>query len=289
MNQSRGNSKKSPRGERLQKVLAWAGVGSRRECEELITQGRVEIDDNLATELGVRVDPDTQSIFVDGEKIIVGKRVYVALNKPRGVVCTNSDPEGRTRAIDLVQIDARLFPIGRLDRTSEGLIILTNDGEFANRIAHPRYGLEKVYIARVKGVPSSEDLRQLTQGVHLAEGFAKAKRARLYKKFRDNCEIEIVLDEGRNREVRRLLAAIDHKVLQLKRVAIGPLMLGSLTPGQWRRLSGDEIAALKKATSSATKKRPTVKRKWTPTAKKKGQAGRRKKSTRKSPRRGRRG
>lgn len=269
-------------------MLAYAGIGSRRECEELITEGRVEVDDVVATELGVRVDPETQTIHVDGEKIIVGKRVYVALNKPRGVVCTNSDPEGRPRVIDLVPVDARLFPVGRLDRSSEGLIILTNDGEFSNRIAHPKYGLEKVYLAKVKGFPKREELKQLVQGVHLAEGFAKAKRARLYKKYRENCEVEIVLDEGRNREVRRLLASVGHKVLQLKRVAIGPLTLGSLTPGQWRRLTSEEIAALKQATSTATKKKPAVRRKWTPVKKKKSFRGGKKKSGNKPPRRGRR-
>lgn len=282
----RSSNSPHPEGDRLQKVLAAAGIGSRRECEQLIIEGRIEIDDDVVTELGTRVNPEKHDIFVDGEKITVGARVYVALHKPRGVVCTNRDPEGRPRAIDMVPIDARLFPVGRLDRTSEGLLILTNDGEFSNRIAHPRFGLEKVYIARVSGLPTREDLKKLTNGVHLAEGFAKATRAKVIKKYRDASEVEIVLDEGRNREVRRLLASINHKVLQLKRIAIGPLQLGAMTPGQWRRLTGEELASLRKATSgNAPRKKPAARRKWSPVKKKKKSVrrGGAKKSTKRPP------
>src|SRR5262245_10393461 len=152
-------------GERLQKVLAAAGVGSRRDCEDLIRQGRVEVDRQVVTELGTRVDPSRQEIRVDGESLRRTKRLYFAVNKPVGVVSTNRDPSGRTRVIDLVPTDERVFPVGRLDRSSEGLILVTNDGEFANRITHPRYGVEKTYLVRVAGAPDQRQLARLKKGV----------------------------------------------------------------------------------------------------------------------------
>jgi len=239
----------SPAGaERLQKVLAAAGVGSRRECETLIVDGRVDVDRKIVTELGVKVDPEKQLIRVDGEPVSIVRRVYFAVNKPPGVVSTNRDPAGRPRVIDLVNTDQRLFTIGRLDKSSEGLIIVTNDGEFANRLAHPRHGVEKTYFVRVVGSPSVEDLQSLKDGVHLAEGFAKVAKVKVRKRHKDSSELEIVLNEGRNREIRRLLARIGHKVVKLQRVAIGPLLLGALPQGASRRLTVDEIEALRNDT-----------------------------------------
>ena len=162
-------------GERLQKVLAAAGIASRRECEELIVTGRVEVDRKIVTELGTRVDPFDQEIRVDGVVLPQVKRLYYLLNKPVGVVCTNDDPSGRTRVVDLINTDQRLFPVGRLDRTSEGLILVTNDGELANRLTHPRYGVPKTYLAAVLGHPQSATLDKLRHGVHLAEGFARVE------------------------------------------------------------------------------------------------------------------
>src|SRR5207244_7472069 len=170
------------RGDRLQKVLAAAGLGSRRDCEDLIREGRVEVDKKVVTELGTRVDPTQQEIRVDGEALRRPKRLYFAVNKPIGVVTTNFDPSGRPRVIDLVPTEERVFAVGRLDRSSEGLILVTNDGEFANRLTHPRYGVEKAYLVRVAGAPDQRQLAKLKKGVHLAEGFARAHSIAVKKK-----------------------------------------------------------------------------------------------------------
>lgn len=241
----------APRGERLQKVLAAAGIGSRRECEELILAGRVEVDRQTVTELGTRVDPQRQQIRVDGTPLTSPKRLYFAVNKPPGIVSTNWDPAARMRVVDLVRSDERLFPVGRLDRTSEGLILVTNDGELANRLTHPRYGIDKTYLARVEGCPSLQELDQLRTGVHLAEGIARVASVRVKRRQRETAELEIVLNEGRNREIRRILARIGHKVLQLKRIAVGPLRLGDLPVGACRPLTRDEVQMLERATARA--------------------------------------
>lgn len=238
----------APNAERLQKVLAAAGIGSRRECEELILAGRVEVDRQTVTELGTRVDPESQEIRVDGTPLTNPKRLYYAVNKPPGVVSTNWDPDRRMRVIDLVRTDERLFAVGRLDRTSEGLILVTNDGRLANRLTHPRYGVDKTYLARVAGTPSAEALDRLRTGVHLAEGVARVASVHVKRRQRETTELEIVLNEGRNREIRRLLAKIGHKVLQLKRIAVGPLRLGTLPIGASRPLTRDEVLQLEKAT-----------------------------------------
>lgn len=237
----------TPPGQRLQKVLASAGVGSRRQCEELILAGRVEVDRQTVTELGTRVDPQRQQIRVDGTALTCPKRLYFAVNKPPGVVSTNWDPAARMRVVDLVRSDERLFPVGRLDRTSEGLILVTNDGELANRLTHPRYCVEKTYLARVAGCPSPHELDRLRSGVHLAEGLARVASVRVKRRQRETTELEIVLDEGRNREIRRILARIGHKVLQLKRIAVGPLQLGNLPVGACRPLTREEVQMLEQA------------------------------------------
>jgi len=232
--------------ERLQKVLAAAGLGSRRNCEELITTGRVEVDRQVVTELGTRVDPRRQEIRVDGERLPDPKRVVFMLNKPVGVVTTNYDPSGRPRVVDLVPGEQRLFAIGRLDRMSEGLILVTNDGELANLLAHPRYGVEKKYLVQVAGVPTPETLDRLRRGIQLAEGTARAQHVNLKSQHKQSAVLEMVLDEGKNREIRRMLAQLGHKVHQLKRVAVGPLSLGGLLPGQHRPLTWTEIDALRR-------------------------------------------
>ncbi len=233
------------RGERLQKILAAAGFGSRRQCEELIVDGRVEVDRKTVTELGTRADPAEQEIRVDGEPLKRVKRLTYLLNKPVGVLCTNRDPQGRTRVIDLLPPEQRLFTIGRLDRSSEGLILVTNDGELANRLAHPRYGVEKTYRVRVAGQTTAEELEALRKGVRLAEGLAKVKQIRVRRRFPHSTELEIVLNEGRNREIRRILAKVGHKVMQLRRVAIGPLRMEEDFPsGAYRLLSLKEVHQL---------------------------------------------
>lgn len=232
------------RGDRLQKVLAAAGLGSRRECEDFIRAGRVEVDRKTVTELGTRVDPASQEIRVDGESIRSPQRLYFAVNKPVGVVTTNNDPSGRARVIDLVPTEERVFAVGRLDRSSEGLILVTNDGEFANRLTHPRYGVEKTYLVRIAGSPEPRQLERLKKGVHLAEGFARAQSITVKKQHGQSTDLVIVLNEGRNREIRRILARVGHKVLTLKRIAVGNVKLAELPLGGWRRLMPAEVTGL---------------------------------------------
>jgi 23S rRNA pseudouridine2605 synthase len=242
--------------QRLQKVLASAGVGSRRHCEELIAAGRVEVDKQVVTELGSKADPARQEIRVDGELLRLDRHVYFVVNKPTGVVCTNSDPSGRMRVTDLVAYDGRLFTVGRLDMSSEGLILVTNDGELANRLAHPRYGIEKTYYVEVAGVIESPQLERLRKGVHLAEGFARVVSVKVKHQYKNSTLLEIVLNEGRNRELRRILARVGHKVERLKRVALGPLRLGELPPGHVRQLERGELRTLKQAAYGKPASRP---------------------------------
>lgn len=237
-------SGEAPASVRLQKALAEAGVGSRRKCEELILAGRVEVDGQLVNALGTRVDPLRQQIRVDGDPLKRSRRMYFAVNKPTGVVCTNRDPAGRPRVIDLVNIDERLFPVGRLDASSEGLIIVTNDGELTNNLAHPRYGVEKTYHVQVAGAPTRDQLDQLRQGIHLAEGFVRVAQLQVKKRLKQSTVLEIVLNEGKNREIRRVMARLGHKVLRLKRIAIGTLRLGELPTGAYRPLSVQEVRRL---------------------------------------------
>jgi 23S rRNA pseudouridine2605 synthase len=233
--------------QRLQKVLAAAGLGSRRQCEELITTGRVEIDRRVVTELGTRVDANTQQIRVDGMVLTRKKLVYYAVNKPVGILCTNRDPSGRPRVVDLVPAkDARLFTIGRLDMHSEGLILVTNDGELANRLTHPRYGVSKTYRIVVAGQPTRDVLAKLLQGVHLAEGVARAERVQIKSQRKDSTLLELMLREGKNREIRRILARIGHKVERLTRIAVGPVRLGELPTGACRSLTREEVASLRR-------------------------------------------
>jgi len=243
--QRRSSAGSHPEGDRLQKVLAAAGIASRRECEEWILAGRVEVDRKMVTELGVRVDPSKQEIRVDGTKLQVHRPEYYAVNKPKGVVSTASDPSGRRRVVDLVEdTRARLFPVGRLDMNSEGLILLTNDGELANRLTHPRYEIPKVYRVQVAGIPDRETLAQLRKGVYIAEGLTRVEKVKIQSKQKQSAVLEMVLTEGKNREIRRVLAKLGHKVMQLVRVAVGPIRLGKLASGEYRRLTPDEIASL---------------------------------------------
>ncbi len=229
----------------MQKILASGGISSRREAEEYIVTGRVEVDGQVVTELGTRVFPFKQEVCVDGQKLKIHRPLYYAVNKPSGFVCTNRDPQGRPRVLDLIpDSQQRLFTVGRLDRTSEGLLLVTNDGDLAQRLTHPRYGVEKVYRVQVAGELTRDELAQLTQGVHLAEGFAQAKSARIRNKQGESTWLEVTLSEGKNREIRRLLAKIGHKVLHLRRIAVGPLRLGDLALGEIRQLTGEELRQL---------------------------------------------
>jgi len=231
--------------ERLQKVMADAGIASRRDCEQLILAGRVEVDGQAVTQLGTKVDPTRQSILVDGTKLPKVGRVYYAIHKPPGVVSTNDDPSGRTRVIDLLPaISQRVYTVGRLDRSSEGLIIVTNDGQFAQRLTHPRYGVEKTYEVQVAGMPTPEVLEKVKRGIHLAEGPARVVRMRIKSKHKQSAILEMVLAEGQNREIRRIMARVGHKVMRLRRVGIGPMRLHTLAPGAWRKLTSSEVQML---------------------------------------------
>lgn len=233
--------------ERLQKVLAAAGIASRRECEALILEGRVDVDRRVVTELGTRVDPQRQEIRVDGEALHRQKLVYFAVHKPVGYVSTSRDPAGRPRVIDLLPPNApRSFCVGRLDVSSEGLILVTNDGELANGLTHPRHGVEKIYQVQVAGQVERDVPAKLHRGVRLAEGFAHAKHVRIKSRRKKSTLLEMVLDEGRNREIRRLLAKLGHKVQRLRRIAVGPVRLGEMPPGATRPLTRHEIDALRR-------------------------------------------
>jgi 23S rRNA pseudouridine2605 synthase len=230
--------------DRLQKVLAAAGVASRRASEELIAQGRVTVNGEVA-EIGRKVDPQHDVVEVDGERINVDPdRVYVLLNKPQGVVTTADDPEGRPTVLDLVNLPQRLFPVGRLDQDTEGLLLLTNDGELAHALTHPSYEVERTYVALVPGPVRRRAVAELQGGVELEDGPARARRVRVLEEERGKALVEIVMTEGRKREVRRMFAAVGLTVERLARVAYGGVELGELRQGKWRFLTQAEVGAL---------------------------------------------
>lgn len=231
---------------RLQKLLARVGIGSRRVVEDLIAEGRVSVNGEIA-ELGRRADPDVDMIEVDGH--LVGVRpdtTWYMLNKPVGVVTTADDPQGRPIVVDLVPTEPRVFPVGRLDTDTEGLLLLTNDGDVTHRLTHPSYGIEKEYLAHVRGEPSRGALRKLREGVELEDGMtAPAKASTVAPNV-----IRLVIHEGRNRQVRRMCEAVGHPVVRLVRVRVGPLRDTSLAPGEWRELTVKEIRKLEQAAMS---------------------------------------
>ena len=233
-------------GERLQKFLARAGIASRRQCETLIEAGRVQVNGEIVRVQGTRVHPGRDRVQLDGEEVRAERQVTVLLNKPSGYISSRSDPEGRPVVTSLVAEAGfpHLFPVGRLDWDTEGLLLLTNDGALANALTHPRYAVRKTYHAKVKGHPTAESLARLTRGV-VSEGekLTAVSVDRLHP-TRQNAWIAITLDEGRYRQVRRMCEAIGHPVQRLTRVALGPLRLGSLPRGQWRPLSSAELRSL---------------------------------------------
>ena len=233
--------------ERLQKLLARAGFGSRRACEELITAGRVTVGGRVVKELGAKADLAAEDVRLDGSRLRAEHPEYWLLNKPVGVVCTNFDPAGRRRPIDFMgHVKARLFPVGRLDAGSKGLLIMTNDGEFANRLAHPRYEVPKTYVATVAGDVTPGDVRRIMRGVHLSEGRTRTSQVRIIKRSRMRSMVEVTIREGRNRQVRRMLARLGHPVRDLVRTRIGRISLRGLSVGQSRRLMPDELEYLRK-------------------------------------------
>jgi len=231
-------------GERLQKVLARVGVASRRAVEDLIKAGRVTVNGRPA-ELGMRVQSDRDEVTIDGVPVgLATDLTYLVLHKPTGVVTTARDTHGRPTVLDLVPSDPRVFPVGRLDQDTSGLLLLTNDGEFANRIAHPRYEVSKTYVAEIRGKATRAHARKLEAGIELTDGPARAEDVRIRASGGGRALVELVVREGRNRLVRRMLDAIGLDVVSLVRTAVGPIRLGRLSAGQWRHLKRTEILEL---------------------------------------------
>ncbi|MDK2926633.1 MAG: rRNA synthase [Bacillota bacterium] len=230
--------------ERLQKLIAQAGLASRRRAEELIARGLVQVNGETVTELGAKADLERDTITVQGKKLPSPRRLYLLINKPRGYVTTVRDPQGRPTVLDLVGTRERVFPVGRLDLDSEGLLILTNDGRLAYLLTHPRFQVEKVYEAWVHGKPRPEDLAALLSGVLLEDGPARVQAVEVLGTWRGGSRLAVTMVEGRKREVRRLLAAVGFPVERLIRRRLGPLPLGSLPAGRFRPLTAGEVAAL---------------------------------------------
>lgn len=230
---------------RLQKFLAEAGVASRRAAEKLIREGHIEVNGKPVTALGSKVNSARDRVTVDGQPVKARGKLYVALNKPRGYISTRSDPEHRRIVTDLLPPEWRtLYPVGRLDHDTEGLIFLTNDGEFALRLTHPRYGTRKVYEAAVEGRIEPQAVSKLTGGISDAAELLKATRARILSANNTRSIVEVELAEGKNREIRRMFEALGYKVSSLTRTRIGPIRLGQLRPGKWRTLTEPEIKSL---------------------------------------------
>jgi 23S rRNA pseudouridine2605 synthase len=238
--------------QRLQKFLAHAGVASRRHAEQLIVEGRVTVNGAIVRELGVKVDPEKDAVKVDGKRVLGERPVYILMYKPKGTLCTLDDPEGRPLVTDLVRgVKARLFPVGRLDFDTTGALLLTNDGELANLLMHPRHRFTKTYLAKVKGVPSEERLEKLRRGVNIEGVRTAPAEARLVALKEKNSLVELILREGRNRQVKRMFLEIGHPVLRLHRSAYAFLDLQGLEPGRWRHLSADEVKRLRAAAARA--------------------------------------
>ena len=231
-----------PQFERLQKVLARAGIGSRRVCEKLIVEQRVTVDGEFA-ELGKKVDPETSQVEVDGLKIGIRQDlVYYLLNKPVGVITTSKDPQERSTVVDLVPTHPRVFPVGRLDADTEGLILLTNDGDLTHYLTHPSFGIEKEYLVQVEVTPSRNAIRELRQGVELDDGITSPAKVSLV----DEKLLKIVIHEGRNRQIRRMCESVGHPVKRLIRSRIGPIVDRSLRPGSFRELTNQELKSMRK-------------------------------------------
>lgn len=249
--------------ERLQKILANAGVASRRKCEELILSGKVMVNDEVVTTLGTKADPNVDVITVNGKTIGAEKKVYIVFNKPKGVITSASDPQGRKIVTDYLKgIKERLYPVGRLDYDTEGLLILTNDGDFAHLLTHPKHHVSKTYLATVKGVPHGTELDKLKQGIMLEDGITAPAEVEYHDIDPEGKQstISITIHEGRNRQVRRMFDAISHPVLKLKRISFGDLFLGNLKRGIYRHLTKEEVEGLYKLAEAAGKKSKSLKR-----------------------------
>lgn len=232
--------------ERLQKYMAKCGIASRRKCEELITAGRVKVNNKCITELGFKVNSLVDKVYVN-DKLITPeeKKVYIALNKPEGYVSTVKDEKNRKTILDLVKIDERIYPIGRLDYNTSGLIILTNDGDVYNRVIHPRSIVNKVYIATIEGYLSQDDIGKFKSGIDIGDYITAPANIEVIRKFNNRSEVKITIHEGKNRQIRRMCEKINHPVISLKRISVGEIKLGELGLGKWRELNDKEMQYLR--------------------------------------------
>jgi 23S rRNA pseudouridine2605 synthase len=230
---------------RLQKYLAEAGVASRRHCEQLIEEGRVFVNGQPVTLLGSKIDPERDSIAVDGKLVVIERKVYIALNKPAGFVCTNHDTHGRKRAVDLLPRSLpRLYSVGRLDKDTEGLLFLTNDGTFSLRLTHPRYKMSKTYFVEVEGELKSAEIERVLKGIRSEGELLCADKIFQVRVQENTTALQLVLSEGKKRQIRRMMAAVGHPVKRLVRLAVGPVELGNLAISQWRHLTHEEVDKL---------------------------------------------
>jgi 23S rRNA pseudouridine2605 synthase len=230
---------------RLQKFLAEAGVGSRRHCEQLIQQGRISVNGRVVTALGTRIDPATDRVTVGSMPVATQRKIYIALNKPAGVVCTSHDTHGRKRVLDLLPSSLpRLYTVGRLDQDTEGLLFLTNDGNFSLRLTHPRYKMPKTYLVEVEGEFKGEQTRCLLEGIQSEGELLRAEKVSQVRSRSKTTELQMVLREGKKRQIRRMMAAIGHPVARLTRLSIDRVKLGDLKTGQWRYLTNEEVHKL---------------------------------------------
>ena len=222
--------------------MAHAGAASRRKSEEYIKDGRVKVNEKIITDMGVEIDPDKDRIYLDGKKLTLEeKKIYLILNKPVGVVTTNSDEKGRLNVVDLIDVDKRIYPVGRLDIDTTGLVLLTNDGELANILMHPKNKITKTYIATVEGTPNSEELNLLRNGLNIRDLKTSKAQVKILKNFQNDSIIKISIHEGKNHQIKRMFAYIGHRVKKLKRISIGNIKLDGLEIGNYRYLNDEEI------------------------------------------------
>ncbi|WHE08076.1 pseudouridine synthase [Thermoanaerobacterium thermosaccharolyticum] len=232
--------------ERLQKYLAECGIASRRKCEQLILDGKIKVNGTVIKNLGIKIDPDKDIVEYDGRVVAkVQHNIYIMLNKPTGFITTVKDQFGRPSVLDIIKIKDRIYPVGRLDYNTSGLLLLTNDGDIANKLMHPKHEIDKVYIAKIRGIPDDKDLDRFRNGLLLDNRLTAKAKIEILKKINNDALVKIVIHEGRNRQIRRMCELIGHPVMTLKRIKIGDLELGNLKVGQWRYLTGEEVQYLK--------------------------------------------
>lgn len=234
--------------ERLQKYMARCGIASRRKCEQIILEGKVKVNDKIVNELGVKINPENDEVFYNGERILPEEnKLYIMLNKPEGYITSVKDEKGRKTILDIIKVNERIYPIGRLDYDSSGLLLLTNDGDIYNKIIHPRVEVDKKYIALCKGIFSSEEIRKFESGIDIGGYITSDAKIKVISKEKDiktnniNSLVEITIHEGKNRQIRRMCSALGHDVITLKRIAIGNIKLGYLKRGEWRNLTEEEL------------------------------------------------